>query len=131
MKLKFITLWGILSISSIGFIMSSETEVKMPNAETLQARLSKIGLDHFAEKTGIVEKLANQQKAPLDIAMTIELGFYDYNEDFQKRGTSPLTLKAMMIVLEKRKPRLFEALLENEQEALDKLKNLGFYKPAE
>ncbi len=130
MKLKFIALGGILSISSIGFVMDSKT-VQMPDAQTLQARLSKHGFDHFAEKTECVKNLANQQKDPLDIARAIELCLYDYNEYLKSKGTPDPVRKIIMTTMKMKKPRLFKAFLENEQEALKELKDHGLYKPIE
>ncbi len=54
MKLKLIALGGILSISSIGFAMESET-VQMPDTLLLQARLCKRGFKNLVARTDIIE----------------------------------------------------------------------------
>ncbi len=126
MKLKFITLWGILSISSIGFIMSCETEVKMPDAETLKARLDYGGFQSFAKRTDIVEQLANQKKNPLDLLDKINASIDNYNEAVDQDEDVP-PAKAIILTghLKNFKRYLFEALFKDEQETLKKLKQLG------
>ena len=128
MKLKFIVLGGILSLSSTGFVISSQEVVKMPDAETLQTRLNNSGLKDFAKKTDFVKKLANKEKIPLAISSKIELSILDYNEIVKKEMPEAIA-NLLMIQVQMAKPRLFKALLKDEQEALEKLKKLGLYKP--
>ncbi len=128
MKLKFIALWGMLSISSIGFATISETVVTMPDAQTLQARLRKYNLGNLMDNTDIVKKLASQEKSLLDIANEIELFLVDCNESVKKEMTEKI-LKLTMATTATNRPCLFEVLLKGEPEALKQLKDLGLYEP--
>lgn len=123
MKLKLIALGGILSISSIGFAMEYET-VQMPDAQTLQARLYKNGFQNFADKTNIVMEFANQEKLLLTFSNEICAFIHNYNQSVKKDMPPE---KAILLTghLNDFKRYLFEALFEDEQKALEKLKKLG------
>jgi len=126
MKLKLIVFSSLLCITTMGLAM--EKKIKMPDAQTLQQRLSNKGFGHFAEKTNIVDELAEQEKFPMGIAVSIELSYSDYAENLKEGMPAPMANMAMM-QMERNKPILFEALLQDHKEALQKLEQLGVYKP--
>ncbi len=120
MKLKLITVGILLGSACVSFAMET---VKMPKAEILKKRLCKIGMDHFIEKTNIVDQLADKEKAPLGVAMSIEQAFADYC-DYLGGPQNPACITSQMS-----KPMIYRALLEDYPDALAELEKNGLYKP--
>jgi len=128
MKLKLITLVNIFAISSLGFAAEkSNNIIIMPSAEILQNRLDKLGLKDFAEKTNIVGQLAGQRKAPLIVAIAVEIAYINYAENL-RNSTPKQAFQATIIETSMAtKPSVFEALLKDHPNALEELKNTLFY----
>ncbi|MEX0940302.1 MAG: hypothetical protein WDZ41_03005 [Candidatus Babeliales bacterium] len=90
--------------------------VKLPSAEILTKRFEGKGFDHFIEKTNIVEELADKTFESVGVALKIELALHDYNENLQQ----PM----MSIMMQMRKPEIFEIVLKDSPEAIEELKKL-------
>ena len=110
-------------------INASESSEKLPcfTKEALQVSLSDLGLDHFMEKTNIVNSLQGT-KAPLGVAMALELAYADYYEDLKKGMPAPM-LQMAMVQMEMHKPLIYEKLLKEYPLALAELQQYGMYKP--
>lgn len=102
----------------------------MPSKEALQARLDKIGMTYFAEKTNIIAQLADQKKAPLGVAMVVDLSMHDYFEYIKKSMPAPM-VRMQQAQMAMHKPLILEILLKHAPAALEELKDLGIYEPAE
>ena len=123
MKLKTMAIFSLLSISSI----TVATKVKMPSAKILTSRLSKIGMDHFIEKTNLVSNLANRELESIGVAVAVETSLYDYNENLGQ-GLPAHMARMMQVQMQLNKPILLRSLLEDYPEALTDLQQQGLYK---
>lgn len=131
MKLKFITLGILFSLSFSGFIMSSaeyEDFIQMPDEQTLRNHLNQNDFAHFVEKTNLIKKLADKKLSPETIVREVELSFYDYDE-MLKQAMSDTVRKIMMDEANRTmKPKLYEELLKDNPTALNQLEQLDLYK---
>ncbi len=93
------------------------TPVKMPDEKTLNKRMANIGMNHFAEKTGIVKQMAGQQKEALAVVMAVELALYDYAELVKN--------PAVTITANMNKNMVIEAFLQDHPEKLQELAQQG------
>lgn len=125
MDLKKFFLLSMLSCSSLSFAVL----VKMPDAETLKNNLAEIGLSHFAEKSKIVEDLANRKIEALGVAIVIETHLYDYIAYLEQSGMPEKLLHMHQIQMQMHKPLLFEAILKGHKDALQQLKDANLYQP--
>jgi len=113
---KLIIAGMLLSISCVGQAMEkSDTKktITLPSASVLEKRLKAGGFDHFLEKTRLHKKLGGQKKYVEGVAMAVELALYDYAKDLG----SPM----MSMMMQMRKPQLFESLLKDSPEALKQI----------
>ena len=113
----------------LNIIHASESSEKLPcfTKEVLQASLSDLGLDHFMEKTNIVNSLQGT-KAPLGVAMALELAYADYYTYMQKGMPAPM-FRMTQVQMEMHKPLIYEKLLKEYPSALAELQQHGMYKP--
>lgn len=108
-------------------IMATGEIITMPEKRVLQERLDSIGLRYFAKKTNIISQLADQKKAALGVAVTVDLSLYDYFE-YIKKSMPEQMVRIQMVQMDMHKSLIFEALLKDEPAALEELKSLGLYK---
>ena len=101
-------------------IFAMEGTIRLASTQDLNKRLCSKGFDHFTEKTQIDKTLGSQVKAPLGVAMAVELALYDYDQYIQ----NPMT-DALMQML---KPQLIETILEEHPKAIEELKQHGLLK---
>ena len=110
------------------FAIAMDKIIKMPGEAVLQKRLDDIGMRYFAEKTNIISELADQEKVPLGVAMTLESAIHDYFEYINKCMPEKMMI-SQMAQIKMHKPLIFKALLKDEPAALEELKQLGLYNP--
>ncbi len=79
--------------------------IALPDAAELKKRIAGSYLDYVAQKTGIVDKLANKKLFPMGIALTIETAFYEY----MKKESNPI----MFIFIEDEKKQMYKAVLKD------------------
>ncbi len=137
MKLKFVTLGILFSLSFAGVIISSEEIgfifeekeiiIKMPDEQTLQKHLRAI--PHFEERTNIVNQLANQQLSLLDFQKVVNLNLHEFAQKYLTEQKLPVTILFSLKIQNTICPFLYEALLANNKEILDHFKKLGIYQP--
>jgi len=119
MKSKTVLLCGLLSVVQVSFAVS----VDMPSREVLERRLKGVGFTHFAEKSGIVDALANQTLEFSNVIQKIETSISKYNE---KIKSLPVKLSRLnQYQLRINKDLLLRALLADSPEALTILKEQG------
>ena len=94
--------------------ISQAVLVKLPNAEILSERLSSKGFGHFAEKTQIVNQLANQELEVLGVMVAVDLALSDYHEN--------LNNPTMAASMEMNKPVLLNLILKDSPKALEELR---------
>jgi hypothetical protein len=111
MKLNIITLSVLLNAACFA------TPVLMPTAEVLNKRLDEIGMRHFAQKTTIVEDLADQNKDALGVAVAVESALDDYSEKVK----NPMLTNTVGM----QKSLIIKTLLQDYPEALKELVELG------
>lgn len=117
-------LLGIMIVGSMSYAM----QIVMPDAHTLEQRLFKRRLEHFVKETQIIPNLANQTLDILNIATIISHSLQEYQQILEKPGKSAL-VSAMIETMKLNEPRVYEAVLEGQSEALAELQQHGFYKP--
>jgi|GEM_PF-2356577 hypothetical protein len=66
----------------------------MPGTAILREHFFDMGLEHFEEKTQILDMLASQEKIPIGIDVALELSLYDYLEGTLKDHPLKQTLYA-------------------------------------
>lgn len=114
---------------SLNMMYVSASSEKLPcfSKEVLKANLSDLGLDHFMEKTDIVNSLQGT-KAPLGVAMAVELAYADYYEYMQQAMPASM-FRMTQVQMEMHKPLIYQKLLKEYPTALAELEQLGMYKP--
>lgn len=107
---------------------SVEANLKLPSKQEIIRILQNLGLDHFAEKTKFAEQLGGEQRAPLGVAIALELAIADYLESF---GNTPKR-RVMQINMLGLRPAVLNALLSKyPREAQKLLQELGLNKSAD
>ena len=112
----------------LNVIHASDEQSPSFTKEGVESRLTALGLAHFVEKTDIGSSLAGT-KAPLGVAMALELAYADYYEDLRKGMPAPM-LQMTIVQMEMSKPLIYETLLRNYPSALAQLQQFGMYKPS-
>lgn len=106
-----------------------DKRITMPNKAVLRERLKAINMDHFMEKTNILDVLADKKKAVLGVNIAMELAIADYRKYLtQGPGASPAT-RPLLAAFLMNKPLLIEALLKDHPEGLSALQEAGLYQP--
>jgi hypothetical protein len=90
--------------------------ITLPDAPTLEKRLSDVGFAYFAEKTTVVQQLAGQTKRPLSVSNVVESCLYDYNNKVTSVGANTAWLG---------KNRIIETILNDHPQAIEFLKKEG------
>lgn len=116
MNLGKLVLLTMLSCNALSFAVV----VKMPEAAIINQNLRNFGLQYFAEKTHIAEQLANEEFEAVGVAMLINTNLSDYHEAVEASGLLAPQLSSS---------RVFKALLQHNQEALEELAECGLYQP--
>lgn len=120
---------GLLMLLGISSAFAATVTVQMPNAEVLSDQLRAIGLEHFVEKSGIVERIAGQRLYALGVATAVEIAMHNYTEYLKRNmpaGMSNVLLFQMLMY----KPLLFKTLLQDfPKESLEELRENGIYEP--
>ena len=71
-------------------------------------------MEHFLEKTALVDKIADRHLKELGIYLLVDLAYYDYGQDL-KDDMSPSVLQAV-ISLEEMKPLLIDTIIRASKE---------------
>jgi hypothetical protein len=108
----------ILLLSTAGISNAMEPIIELPSAQILRERLQAKGLSHFAEKTEIDKELGNQKLYPSGVVLAVEQALYDYDKYMK--------MPAANVLMQRRKPQILEALLQDHPEAIINLKTHGF-----
>jgi len=106
--------WAMKNVEAKETSSNEKGLVTLPKASVLKDRLLEGGFDHFLEKTKLDEKLSGKKLHPLGVSLSVELALYDYAQDLN----NPM----MAMLMQKRKPQLFEIILKDFPKTLEKLK---------
>lgn len=98
-----------------------EIIIQMPDKKNLIQQFGDMGLQHFNEKTDVVEKLAGEQLNPIQFIMTLDCALSDY--------TKKMTDESLKFAIRKKRGVIIEKLLVKHPKALEELKQYGYYKP--
>lgn len=128
-KFKCLYFAAIISLAS-NLAIASETEsdklVRFPTKEVLRRSLHEADLSHFMEKTKI-EDIVDDELVAFGVAVRLEQKLWDYNEYMQHGRQGGQNMIAVMMQM--RKNKILEILLQNDQQALEELKDAGLYNP--
>ena len=124
MKSKLLILYSLFSIVSTNFCV----QLEFPDAETIKKSLAEKNLDHFVEKTDLINELASKILNPIDVVTKIDRSMLAYAKILQKESSAePTMVKEKIKQLENKRLFLFEVLFP--KEVLAELKKGGLYRP--
>lgn len=116
MKLRSI----VFCAAALNLAACAADMVHMPSKEVLEQRLKAAGFQHFGEKSQqFLKQLAGQELSPIGVVMLVEAAIMDYTNYLD-----PVTATT----IDMRKPALFAALLKENPETLQELRDLGLVK---
>lgn len=125
---KFFVVICIAFSMHSGFAMDKEKECKetvcrLPNAKELRQRLGEKGFDYFAQKTKIIDQLADKELCPLGVALVVARAQNNY-----KKYLDSLMGQWEEKTQEKEKVHLLKLLLQDCPYAIENLECHGLMK---
>ena len=122
-KLKYLFQISTLLMATSLITASSSKTVTFPSKEVLKASFQKAGLDHFIEKTNILD-IVDKKLVPAGVAIRLRCELYDYRENL-KKGMPEEMLQSVEQEMQRRTPLMLAIILQSDPEALEKLKKMG------
>ena len=114
MKRTFLSMITLITMYTFS---NGPVSVTMPDAQELTKRLTALGLDHFAEKSGILELVAGKTKNPIFLAADVEQAAKSYCE--------LVNYPMMTLLIESSKPSIRRALVQDSPEAIQVLEKMN------
>jgi hypothetical protein len=111
----------VLSLAAVVILSTSASAVlvKLPSAEILKQRITKVASKHFAEKAKLHTALGGQEKEAVVIALMVELAYAEYLEYFEDN-----TKKSKIATLVN-KSSILLTILDGEDAAIRELAQAG------
>ena len=107
----------LIVLMALGAVnVSYAGRVKLPGRDVLTKRLSDGIFRHFVQKTDLIDQLADEEMDVEGLIIEVELSLYDYSERFKASGAKRL--------LQMIKPKLIEAILEGNSEAIQEAQDI-------
>ncbi|MBL4587924.1 hypothetical protein JKY79_01120 [Candidatus Babeliales bacterium] len=75
---KMVFMYLVFMVSMVSVKAAENTDMKMPSKEELVVVFEDVGLDYFAKKTGIIDKLANRDIPVLGVVIAMSCAKSDY-----------------------------------------------------
>jgi hypothetical protein len=107
-------------------IAMDDNEISLPTKQVLIQRLNALHLNHFVEKTNIIEDLAEQKLSPEGVVQSINFAIVDYLESL----TGMPIFVSQRYQINRNRPKILEAVLQEHPAALEQLKTSGLYIPS-
>jgi hypothetical protein len=95
--------------------------ITMPDKTALNKLFSEHGLDYFAEKTKIIEKLAGQTKYPEGLEISKQLAIYDYSECL--KGHPPFMINMLLMTADASFDAVIDEILKDFPKAKEQLQD--------
>jgi hypothetical protein len=109
------TYLSLLLLCSYSTVSPMENFVELPSKKEINSRLNSLNLKHFAENTQISEDLAWEKKHPIGVVVAIDSALKSYRPQNKQLAIQAKTSRQDII----------KAILKNDPEALECLKEYG------
>ena len=106
---------------SNSFAFGMEKPIRMPD-KTLEQLLQEKGLQHFIDKTNVIQNLADQEKYALGVAAAIEDACAQYRGLLNKNISDETRKMTNNMIVDAARSMTYKTLLKDHPEALQELK---------